>query len=104
MEEAFSLEVEGWEDTSLQQDELTAKRPKLSLSLKRKGAPSTATRFEFVDDAREEALSKKFVPKNTMQWAFSTFLARRDKRNECFKDQPDKLVPLDLLGSADFSK
>ena len=45
---------------------------------------STATRFEFVDDAKEEALSKKFVPKNTVkstQWALSTFFAWRDKRS-----------------------
>ena len=28
---------------------------------------STAMRFEFVDDAKKEALSKKFVPKNTVK-------------------------------------
>ena len=53
---------------------------------------STAMRFEFVDDAKEEALSKKFVPKNTeksTQWALSTFFSWLDKSNECFKDQPD---------------
>ena len=64
---------------------------------------STATRFEFVDHAKEEALSKKFVPKNpekSTQWALSTFFAWRDKSNECFKDQPDKLVPLGCTDSS----
>ena len=46
---------------------------------------STATRFEFVDDAKEAALSKKFVPKNTVKAALSTFFTSRDKCNECFK-------------------
>ena len=65
---------------------------------------STATRFEFVDDAKEEALSKKFVPKNTDQWALSTFFAWRDKSNECFKDQPYKLVPLGCTDSSSICK
>ena len=68
MAEALCLEVEGWgdSDASLQdatsqsnapENEPAGKRPGLSLSLKQ-GA-STATRFEFLDHAREEALSKK---------------------------------------------
>ena len=31
----------------------------------------------------------------------STFLTWRDKRNECFREQPGSQVPLDLLGSID---
>ena len=61
---------------------------------------STIMRFEFVDNAREEALSKKFVPKNTekgTQWALSAFFVWRDKRNKC------KLVPSNLLGFTDSS-
>ena len=57
-----------------------------------------------MDNAREEALSKKFVPKNTemsTQWALSTFLTWRDKCNERFKEEPDKHIPLDLLGTTD---
>ena len=120
MAEAFRLEVAGWEDLTSPQDATTpssapgndpptangplvnepepsAKRRRLSLSL------NCPTRFEFLDEARE-ALSKKFVPKNTeksTQWALSTVLMWRDKRNECFKEQPEKQVPLDLLGSTD---
>lgn len=114
-EQAFSLEVEGWEDATLLDDaddaapsnapenEPAVKRPKLSLSLKRRGS-MTPTRFELLDNAREEALSKKFVPKNTeksTQWALSTFLTWCDKRNERFKEEPDKHVLLDLLGTTD---
>ena len=61
-------------------------------------------RFEFLDAAKSEALSKKFVPKNTAKstrWALSTFLAWRDRRNECFSEESEKQVPLDLLGSTD---
>lgn len=92
MAEALCLQVKGWGDldTSLRdatspsnvsENEPAAKRPRLSLSLKQ-GA-STATRFEFLDNTREEALSKKF-PQNTeksTQWALSTFLTWRDKHN-----------------------
>ena len=78
MAEAFHLEVEGWDsETSLQvsMSESSApgdgpsasKRRRLSLSLTRKKATcttSTATeRFGFLDDAKSEALTKKFVPK-----------------------------------------
>ena len=105
MADALRLKVAGWEDLTSPQDATTpssapgnepptangppvnepepsAKRRRLSLSLNR------PTRFEFLDEAREEALSKKFVPKNTeksTQWALSTFLTWRDKRNECYK-------------------
>ena len=82
-----------------------SKRRKLSLSLTRKRATcttSTATeRFEILDDAKSEALTKKFVPKNTgksIQWALSTFLSWRDKRNQCFSEEPEKQVPLDNTG------
>ena len=79
MAEAFRLEVDGWDSernsTPLQDsvsensspgNEHSAKRRKLSLSLKRKATCTTVTeRFGFMDDAKSEALSKKFLPKNT---------------------------------------
>jgi len=42
------------------------------------------SRWQFVDDAMEAALSKKFVPKNTAtstKWAVSNFVAWRNGRN-----------------------
>ena len=42
------------------------------------------SRWQFVDDAMEAALSKKFVPKNTAtstKWAVLNFVAWRNGRN-----------------------
>ena len=96
MAEAFRLEVEGWDSETSLRDSASessapgdgpsaSKRRRLSLSLTRKRATcttSTATeRFEFLDDAKSEALTKKFVPKNTeksTQWALSTCLSWRE--------------------------
>ena len=114
MAEAFRLEVDGWDseqDSTPLQDsvsensspgnEQSAKRRKLSLSLKRKATCTTVTeQFEFMDDTKSEALIKMFVPKNTeksTQWALSTFLSWRDRRNACFSEQPENQVPPDLL-------
>ena len=106
MAEAFCLEVDCWES---ELSEITPvnepsgkRRSKLSLSLKRKA--TVAERFEFVDDAKSEALSKKFVPKNTKkstQWALSTLFSWRDKRNVCFSGLPENQVPPDILISTD---
>ena len=44
------------------------------------------------------------MPKNTeksTQWTLSTFRSWRDKRNEHFREEPDKQVPADLLASTD---
>ena len=110
MAEAFRLEVEGWgsasESSAPGDGPSSSKRRRLSLTRKRATCTtSTATeRFEFLDDAKSEALTKKFVPKNTeknTQWTLSTFLSWRDKRNQCFSEEPEKQVPLDILGSTD---
>ena len=110
MAEAFRLEVEGWDSETSLQDSTSessapgdgpsaSKRRRLSLSLTRKSTTSTATqRFEFLDDAKSEAPKK--YRKNT-QWALSTFLSWHDKRNQCFREEPEKQVPLDILGSND---
>ena len=110
MAEGFCLAVEGWgsiEDPTPESiaEPPAAKTRRLSFTLKKRATTaSTAERFAFVDEAKSEALSKKYVPKNTeksTQWALSTFLTWRDRRNECFSQEPEKQVPLDLLGSAD---
>ena len=82
-----------------------AVRPKdvLLLSLKPKDSGSTEW-FVFLDNAKVEALNKRYVPKNTeknTQWTLSTFRLWRDKRNEHFREEPDKQVPADLLASTD---
>ena len=51
-----------------------------------------------MDDGKSEALSKRFVPKNTeksTQWALCTYLSWRDRRNACFSEQPDLLTCTD---------
>ena len=77
MAEAFRLEVEGWDSETSLQDSTSessapgdgpsaSKRRRLSLSLTRKSTTSTATqRFELLDDAKSEALTKKYAQKNT---------------------------------------
>ena len=115
MAEAFRLEVEGWDSETSLQDSASessapgdgpsaSKRRRLSLSLTRKRATCTTStptvRFEFLDDAKSEALTKKFVQtEKSTQWALSTFISWRDKRNQCFSEEPEKQVPLDILGS-----
>ena len=70
MAEGFRLNVEGWgpieEDSTPDRsaEQPSAKKPRLSLSLNKR-ATSTAKRFAFVDEAKSEALSKSYVPKNT---------------------------------------
>ena len=76
--DALCLEVEGWEDldvlpreatssSNLSENEPAAKPPRLSLSLctRVSSAATMSMRFEFLDNVKEEALSKKFVPMNT---------------------------------------
>lgn len=107
LEERYVVEwrrpyVQKWKGAGIQihlpsnvsENELTEKRPRLSLSLN--GGASTAMRFEFLDNAREEALGKKFVPQNTKkrtQWVLSTFLTWCNKCNECLCQ---KFLLLDL--------
>ena len=77
------------------------RRPK-AFSLKEKDKP--VERFQFVDSAKSEALSKKFVPKNTekgTQWALSAFLSWRERRNARFVEESENLVPWDLLALTD---
>ena len=64
--EAFRLEVDGWdlEESDAAPESGPAKRRKLSLSLKPKDSGSTE-RFVFLDNAKVEALNKRYVPKNT---------------------------------------
>ena len=53
-----------------------------------------------MDSAKSEALSKKFVPKNTekgTQLVLSTFLSRHERRNACFAEDSENLVPWDVL-------
>ena len=92
MAEGFRLNVEGWgpieEDSTPDRsaEQPSAKKPRLSLSLNKR-ATSTAERFVFVDEAKSEALSKRYVPKNTeksTQWALSTYLMWRDHHMSLF--------------------
>ena len=75
MAEAFRLEVEGWDSETSLQDSASessapgdgpsaSKRRRLSLTRKRAACTTSAAteRFEFLDDAKSEALSRKFVP------------------------------------------
>ena len=95
MAEAFRLEVEGWDsETSLQDsasessapgDEPSAskkRRPSLSLTRKRAMCTtSTATeRFEFLNDAKSEALNQEVCPKKYRAYAFSMPTARPQGR------------------------
>ena len=102
--EAFRLEVDGWDlENDAASESGPAKRRKLSLSLNRK-EPCSTERFVFLDNAKAEALNKRYVPKNTeksTQWALSTFRSWRDKRNDHFREEADKQVPADLLASTD---
>ena len=61
--EAFHLEVDGWdlEESDAAPESGPAKRRKLSLSLKQKDSGSTE-RFVFLDNAKVEALNKRYVP------------------------------------------
>ena len=61
--EAFRLEVDGWdlEESDAAPESGPAKRRKLSLSLKPKDSGSTE-RFVFLDNAKVEALNKRYVP------------------------------------------
>ena len=123
MAEAFRLKfVQGWNDYFSPLDDepmpvsadpwlqvaadmrlkpATDRRPKsvaFSLSLRERIKP--VERFQFVDSAKSEAVSKKFVPKNTekiTQWALSTFLSRHEWRNARFAEESENLVPWDVL-------
>ena len=83
------------------------KKLKLSLSKRREAAAGkenreNSVRFEFMDEAKVEALSKKFVPKNTTtstKWCVSTFNSWLRARNA--RETEENRVPMDLLQSND---
>ena len=61
-------------------------------------------RWEFIDECKEEKLTKKFVPKNTAtskKWALSNFTSWKQSRNLHFADNVEKQIPDALLESAD---
>ena len=85
--EWFRLDMGGWtesSDESSTESEVPKPNPpkkKLKLSLAKEGKEN---RWQFVDEGKEAALQKKFVPKNTgisTKWAVSNFVAWRDGRN-----------------------
>ena len=74
---------------------------KLKLSLSKEGKEN---RWQFVDKAKEAALQKNFVPKNTTtstKWAVSNFVVWRDGRNAHYCNESEKQVPMDLLENTD---
>lgn len=95
------------ESADVQENALARKkRLKLSLNKRKKAAAGkeNCPRFEFVNDAEAEALSKKFVPRNTAtstKWCVSTFESWRKERNARFQNEADGQVPMDLLKSSD---
>ena len=82
--------------------ELERPSKKLKLSVSRARAQD---RWHFISEAQEQALSKKFVPKNkptaSTKWAMSIFTSWKKGRKERFADDPEKQVPDDLLLSDD---
>lgn len=93
--------TESSEDDSEAQTESEAPAPtrkKLKLSLRKE--QDKENRWQFMDETKEQVLGTKFVPKNTAtstKWAVSNFVAWCDSRNAQFHDEPDKLVPENLL-------
>ena len=76
-------------------------KKKLKLSLPKEGKKN---RWQFVDEAKEAALQKKFVSQNTAistKWAVSNFVAWRDGRNAHYCNESEKQVPMDLLENTD---
>ena len=104
--ERFRLGMGEWtessDESSAESEAPKSKPPKKKLKL---SVPKDKeNRWQFVDDAKEAALSKKFVPKNTAtstKWAVSNFVAWRDGRNARYCNKPEKQVPMDLLEKAD---
>ena len=77
------------------------KRKRLTLCKKLK---QKENRWEFVNAAKEEALSLKFVPKNTStntKWALTNFTSWRDSRNTRFVGDSKNLVPSAILKTTD---
>ena len=71
----FSFGLGEWTDSSSDEEVMELERPtkKLKLSVSRARAQD---RWHFISEAQEQALSKKFVPKNTAsstKWAMSIF-------------------------------
>ena len=110
--EQFRLGMGEWtessEESSTENEAAAPKAPKkLRLSLQKRhkqvAEKDKENRWQFVDEAEEAALGKKFVPKNTAtstKWAVSNFVAWRDSRNARYPE-PEKQVPVDLLQSTD---
>ena len=93
------LEVEGWTDAN---SSSTVPQKKLKLSLK-KGVDKE-NRFNFIDEAKADTLSKKFIPRNTgtcTKWCVATFQLWQNARNVRFQTEKDKQVPSDILNSTD---
>ena len=70
-------------DESSAENEVPKSKP-LKKKLKLSVPKDKDSRWQFVDDATEAALSKEFVPKNTAtstKWAVSNFVAWRNGRN-----------------------
>ena len=79
-------------------------RKRLSLQRKRCGSDKAvtvgATRWTFLSDTEEKALSERFVPKNTAtstKWAYTNFESWQKERNTRFVHDPERQVPADLL-------
>ena len=100
---AFALGMGEWTDSSSSDgsaDE-APKRKRLTLCKKLK---QKENRWEFVNAAKEEALSLKFVPKNTStntKWALTNFTSWRDSRNTRFVGDSKNLVPSAILKTTD---
>ena len=84
--EQFCLGMEEWtesSDKSSTESEVPKWKP-LKKKLKLSVPKDKESRWQFVDDATEAALSKEFVPKNTTtstKWAMSNFVVWRNGRN-----------------------
>ena len=91
----FSFGLGEWTDSSSDEEVMELERPtkKLKLSVSRARAQD---RWHFISEAQEQALSKKFVPKNTAstKWAISIFTLWKKGRKERFADDPEKQVPV----------
>ena len=89
-----------WSAVELQRVSSTLRLCVLSLWRARAHAQD---RWHLIGEAQEQALSKKFVPKNTAstKWAMSNFTSWIKGRKERFPDDPVKQVPHDLLLSDD---
>ena len=108
--EQFRLGMGEWtessEKSSTENEHPALKAPKelrLSLQMRHKQVveKDKENRWQFVDEAEEATLGKKFVPENTAtstKWAVSNFVAWRDSRNAWYHE-PEKQVTIGLLQS-----